>query len=47
VDSVARGAEAKLERDSSRIETLATIEEKPYSRIISFYENEKTKQLEK
>jgi hypothetical protein len=47
VDSIARGAEAKLERDSSRIETLATIEEKPYSRIISFYENEKTKQLEK
>jgi hypothetical protein len=47
VDSIARGAETKLERDSSRIETLATIEEKPYSRIISFYENEKTKQLEK
>jgi hypothetical protein len=35
-----------LERHSSQIETLAAIEEKPYSRIVSFYENEKTKQLE-
>ncbi len=46
VDSFARGVQAKLERDSSQIKTLAAIEEKPYSRIISFYENDKTKQLE-
>ena len=46
VDSFARGVQAKLERDSSQIKTLAAIEEKPYSRIISFYENEKAKQLE-
>jgi len=46
VDSFARGVQAKLERDSSRIETLAAVEEKPYSRIISFYENEKARQLE-
>jgi hypothetical protein len=46
VDSFTRGVQAKLERDSSRIEALATVKEKPYSRIISFYENEKARQLE-
>ncbi len=44
--STERAAQAKIERDNSRIETLVKVEEKPYSRLVSFYESEKTKLLE-
>ena len=43
VDGIARGLQAKVERDHSRLETLSVMEEKPYARIISFYENERAK----
>jgi hypothetical protein len=46
VDGIARGLQAKVERDHSRLETLSAVEEKPYARIISFYENERSKQME-
>ncbi len=41
-----KAAQAKIERDNSHIETLVEVEEKPYSRLVSFYESEKTKLLE-
>ena len=43
--SIERAAQAKIERDNSRIETLVEVEEKPYSRLVSFYENEKANLL--
>jgi hypothetical protein len=46
VDSFAKRVQAKLERDNSWIEMLSAVEEQPYTRIISFYENEKARQLE-
>jgi hypothetical protein len=46
VDGIARGLQAKVERDHSRLETLSAVEEKPYARIISFYENKRSKQME-
>ncbi len=46
VDGVARGLQAKIERDHSRLETLSAVEEKPYARIISFYENKRSKQMD-
>ena len=45
VDAVARGAQAKVERDMSRVETLASVEEKPYARMVSYYESEKANLL--
>jgi hypothetical protein len=32
VDGVARGLQAKVERDHSWLETLSAVEEKPYAR---------------
>ena len=46
VDGIARGLQAKVERDQSRLETLSVVEEKPYARIISFYENERAKHMD-
>ena len=45
VDAVARGAQAKVERDMSRVDTLASVEEKPYARMVSYYESEKANLL--
>jgi hypothetical protein len=41
VDTFARGAQAKVERDISQIETLTSVEENPYARMVSYYESEK------
>jgi hypothetical protein len=46
VDSAARGLQAKVERDHTWLETLSAVEEKPYARTISFYENKRSKQME-
>jgi hypothetical protein len=46
IDAFQRAGQAKIERDNSRLETLAEVEQKPYSRIVSFYESEKTKLIE-
>jgi len=45
VDSSERVAQAKLERDISRIDKLVEVEAKPFRKIISFYENEKASLL--
>ena len=45
VDAVQRAVIAKKERDEHRMETILTVEEKPYSRMISFYESEKANLL--
>jgi hypothetical protein len=34
-----------VERDMSRAETLASVEEKPYTRMVSYYESEKANLL--
>jgi len=41
-----QAAQAKIERDNSRIETLVEVERKPHSKIVSFYESEKARLLE-
>jgi len=41
VDAAERAANAKKERDESRLETITSVEEKPYSRMVSLYESEK------
>jgi hypothetical protein len=41
VDATERAAAAKQERDENRMETLTSVEEKPYGRMVSFYESEK------
>jgi hypothetical protein len=46
VDGIARGLQAKVERDHSWLETLSAVEEKPYTRKISFYNNKRSKQME-
>jgi len=46
IDAFQRAGQAKIERDSSRIETLAEVEQKPYSRLVSFYESEKAKLID-
>jgi hypothetical protein len=43
--SIKRAAQAKIERDNSRIETLVEVERKPHSKIVSFYESEKARLL--
>jgi hypothetical protein len=43
--SVERAAQTKIERDNSRIETLVEVEQKPYSRLVSFYESKKSELL--
>ena len=45
VDAVQRAVIAKKERDEHRMETILTVEENPYSRMISFYESEKANLL--
>jgi hypothetical protein len=35
-----------VEQDQSQLETLSVVEEKPYARIISFYENERAKHMD-
>jgi hypothetical protein len=45
VDSSERVAQAKQERDISRIDKLVEVEAKPFRKIISFYENEKASLL--
>jgi hypothetical protein len=42
VDATERAAAARQERDENRKETLTSVEEKPYGRMVSFYESEKT-----
>ena len=46
LDAVERAAQAKNERDNSRIVTLTEVEQQPYTRLVSFYESEKTKLME-
>ena len=43
--AIPRATIAKKERDERRIETILTVEEKPYSRMVSFYESEKSNLL--
>ncbi len=45
VDATARAAQAKVERDTSRVETLASVEERPYTKLVSYYECEKANLL--
>ncbi len=44
--SLEQAVQAKIEHDNSRIETLVGVEQKPYSRLVSFYESEKSKLLD-
>jgi hypothetical protein len=46
LDSFERVAQAKLERDISRMDKLVEVEAKQFSKIISFYENEKAPLLD-
>jgi hypothetical protein len=46
IDALERAAHAKSERDNSRFETLSEVEQKPYRRLVSFYESEKSKLME-
>lgn len=46
IDAAERAAQAKNERDTKRFETLAEVEQQPYTRLVSFYESEKTKLME-
>jgi hypothetical protein len=41
LDSLERGVQAKTERDNSRIDKLVEVDAKPFSKTVSFYENEK------
>jgi hypothetical protein len=41
VDAVERAVLAKMERDEQRRETISGVEEKLYSRMVSFYESKK------
>jgi hypothetical protein len=45
IDAFARGAQAKMERDMSKVETLASVKINPYARIGSYYESEKANLL--
>ncbi len=45
IDATERAAAAKQERDENRMETLTSVEERPYGRMVSFYDSEKTSLL--
>jgi hypothetical protein len=41
IDAFHRAGQAKVKRDNSRIETLAKVEQKQFSRLVGFYESKK------
>lgn len=44
--SIERATQAKIERDKSRNETLVEVEQKSYSKLVTFYESEKNRLLD-
>ena len=45
VDAAEKAVTAKKERDENHIETIMAVEEKPYIKMVSFYDNEKASLL--